>query len=317
MQKRNTINISEAASDFFKQNLDPAKLSDRINQVKRTRDLAREAADSAEANGNAEAAAKLRADADMLQQLLDDTAEGGNITSNNDEASSTNGSNDAESEGSSSDRDLDSNDSDQTGNSSGNNKSSDDEDDEEDDEEDFDDEADEDFEDDDEGLDSDDSEEDEDGSETSGEDDSDEDSDEDSDNETDASGNSEDEDEDNDEDEDEKETSGTSTGDGEDSGSEDEKEAEDEEEDDSYGRPKVKDKKILQNPFKSAQIPTKLPKDLQASLDAGELEIESEVDAIVRILSKLTGEARRGAEQALRDAFKNKNSWGEEIDDSN
>lgn len=86
--------------------------------------------------------------------------------------------------------------------------------------------------------------------------------------------------------------------------------------DNDFGTPKVKDKKILQNPFKNGQIPTRLPKNMQQQLDSGELEIEDELDAIVRILSGLSGEARRGAEQALRDGYNStKSYWEGEIDE--
>ena len=44
-------------------------------------------------------------------------------------------------------------------------------------------------------------------------------------------------------------------------------------------------------------------------------KIEDEFDATVRILSKLKGEARKGAETALRDLYKQLNFWGDEIDE--
>jgi hypothetical protein len=73
--------------------------------------------------------------------------------------------------------------------------------------------------------------------------------------------------------------------------------------DDSYsdGPIKIKDNKILIDPFKKRAGGGKLPKELQDKLDNHELDIESKLDAAKRILSKLSGDAKQGAMQGLKD----------------
>lgn len=64
----------------------------------------------------------------------------------------------------------------------------------------------------------------------------------------------------------------------------------------SGGKPKVKDGKILQNPFGPVG---QLPQDLADQVQKGQLQIEDEIEAIIRIISGLSGDARRGALDAL------------------
>ena len=74
---------------------------------------------------------------------------------------------------------------------------------------------------------------------------------------------------------------------------------EDEEDSDEIA---IKDDTILQDPFKN--ISDQLPPEIQKQVDKGDLRIETELEAIKRILSKLKGEARRGAQDAVKEIFK-------------
>jgi hypothetical protein len=67
--------------------------------------------------------------------------------------------------------------------------------------------------------------------------------------------------------------------------------------------PKIKNDTILRDPFNDG-VPRKLPANIQQQLDNGGLKIEDELEAVKRILSKLSGDARRGAGDAVKDFFK-------------
>lgn len=350
----NQINLplTENVFDFFKKNLDPDVLRDRMNQAARTRDAAREAAKIAEKKGNQALADQLNQDADNLQRLIDETIAQANSvqhpTKGNDSAGSPKADKqDGEDANAESPEEVE--DSEET--TSDSKKNQEDTEDDEDSASDSNSEPDgEDSEEDDEGdsakstrntgnadgssqsnkqnsseeadqnemesgetnkntPNSDETEESEE-SEESGEsdadlnaEDEDEESDQANDSRNDGSGGDSDDEDDWDEDED---------GEGDGEGSADD----DSDEENDFGPPKIEDKKILQNPFKSNQIPSQLPKSLQQQIENGELEIESEEDAIVRIISKLSGEARKGAEKALRDVYEQiKPSWWGAIDE--
>ena len=98
-----------------------------------------------------------------------------------------------------------------------------------------------------------------------------------------------------DEDGDDSESSAGSDGEGdEDDGDDD---------DGDSDTPKIKNDTILRDPFNDG-IPRKLPANIQQQLDNGGLKIEDELEAVKRILSKLSGDARRGAGDAVKDFFK-------------
>ena len=83
------------------------------------------------------------------------------------------------------------------------------------------------------------------------------------------------------------------------SGGSDENDEDEEEDSDEIA---IKDDTILQDPFKN--ISDQLPPEIQKQVDKGDLRIETELEAIKRILSKLKGEARRGAQDAVKEIFK-------------
>ena len=88
---------------------------------------------------------------------------------------------------------------------------------------------------------------------------------------------------------------GDTSGDGDDGDGD----GDDTDDDGSTSKPKIKDGKIFIDPFKKTSG-GKLPKDLKDKLDKGELETESVFDAAKRILSGLSGEAKRGASDGLK-----------------
>ena len=306
------IKLIEGVSDMFDKNLDPAVLRDRMSQAARARDLALDAASVAENAGNTSLAAKLRKDAEDLQQILELTRQSANIHSDDELENSVH--DQAQNEA---DTDIPSSDSE--------------EDDLSDDAEDAPDE---------EPLADDEDEDEEDASSTSDEATSEEDSSENDDvaaaedeaeteENTDSKGeNGADQSSSAEEEEDAEEESGTGDTDSEDSSSSnssdqdtsatsdvsssesssDDGEADGDDEDeydesDAYGPPKVKDDLVLQDPFKNDQIDMPMPRNISDALKSGSLKLEPEIDAIIRILSSLKGEARRGAEQALKDYF--------------
>jgi hypothetical protein len=88
------------------------------------------------------------------------------------------------------------------------------------------------------------------------------------------------------------------------SGSEGEGDEDDGDDDDGDSdTPKIKNDTILRDPFNDG-VPRKLPANIQQQLDNGGLKIEDELEAVKRILSKLSGDARRGAGDAVKDFFK-------------
>ena len=130
---------------------------------------------------------------------------------------------------------------------------------------------------------------------------------------------SEDDSEDDQEDDsgDESETSGDKSKaaeSGDDEADSDEEDDEDEGDDDSEedddtdstpGKPKIKDGKVLVNPF-SRQVGQQLPPDVAQKMKDGSLQTEAEWDAVIRVLSKLKGDAKRGAKDALLDILREK-----------
>ena len=62
---------------------------------------------------------------------------------------------------------------------------------------------------------------------------------------------------------------------------------------------------MLVNPF-SHQAGQQLPRDIAGKINLGMLQTEAEWDAVIRILSKLKGDAKRGAKDALLDILKEK-----------
>lgn len=77
-----------------------------------------------------------------------------------------------------------------------------------------------------------------------------------------------------------------------------------EDEDDPTKPPPVKNNKVLINPFKDNNINVQMPPSMKQAINNGQLEIEDELDAIKRILKKLTGDNKKGAQDALRDIMK-------------
>jgi hypothetical protein len=80
---------------------------------------------------------------------------------------------------------------------------------------------------------------------------------------------------------------------------------EDDDTDSTPGKPKIKDGKVLVNPF-SRQVGQQLPPDVAQKLNDGSLQTEAEWDAVIRVLSKLKGDAKRGAKDALLDILREK-----------
>lgn len=78
----------------------------------------------------------------------------------------------------------------------------------------------------------------------------------------------------------------------------------DEDEDDPTKPPPIKNNKVLINPFKDNNINVQMPPSMKQAINNGQLEIEDELDAIKRILKKLTGDNKKGAQDALRDIMK-------------
>ena len=302
MAENKKINIVEGIYDLFDKNIDPLVLKDRLNQAARARDLARSAAKRAEELGKTDLASQLNADADRLQQVIDLTKQSANIAHGDQGDSDSSASQSANANTSSTTGDMDEDDA-----PFAQGDMDDDEaeplDPDDSDEDLFDDSSEDDSED--ENSDGDES---DDSSPDSGSEDSDDQDEEaaakDSDN-SDSSDSSEaegDDDEDSD-----------ASADSEEDTDEDGSSYTDDEEydDNAFGSPKVEDNTILQDPFKNGQIQPELPKDIADGLASGDLQIEPELEAIVRIVSKLKGEARRGAEQALKDYYGRENPWGD------
>lgn len=86
-----------------------------------------------------------------------------------------------------------------------------------------------------------------------------------------------------------------------------------EDEDDPTKPPAIKNNKVLINPFKDNNINVQMPPSMKQAINNGQLEIEDELDAIKRILKKLTGDNKKGAQDALRDIMK---SHGKTIKES-
>ena len=349
----NQINLplTEDVFDFFKKNLDPDVLRDRMNQAARTRDAAREAAQIAEKKGNQALADQLNQDADNLQRLIDETIAQANSVQRSTPGGSSTGGRDTKPSKTDDDPETieptespeEAEDTEETTSSGKQNQeeNEDDDDSESDSASGSDNEAGEE-------EDSDNSSKNNSNSSQTNKQNSSKDANQNASasddapesDETDGAGadsDSEDETPDQADNSENDENTGSSGDDGDDEyddGYDEDGDGDDEYNDEEYdddegdsadsdydgendfGPPKIEDKKILQNPFKSDQIPTQLPKDLQQQIADGELEIESEEDAIVRIISKLSGEARRGAEKALRDVYEQiKPSWWGAIDE--
>ena len=349
----NQINLplTEDVFDFFKKNLDPDVLRDRINQAARTRDAAREAAQIAEKKGNQALADQLNQDADNLQRLIDETIAQANSVRRSTPGGSSTGGRDTKPSKTDDDPETieptespeEAEDTEETTSSGKQNQeeNEDDDDSESDSASGSDNEAGEE-------EDSDNSSKNNSNSSQTNKQNSSKDANQNASasddapesDETDGAGadsDSEDETPDQADNSENDENTGSSGNDGDDEyddGYDEDGDGDDEYNDEEYdddegdsadsdsdgendfGPPKIEDKKILQNPFKSDQIPTQLPKDLQQQIADGELKIESEEDAIVRIISKLSGEARRGAEKALRDVYEQiKPSWWGAIDE--
>lgn len=82
-------------------------------------------------------------------------------------------------------------------------------------------------------------------------------------------------------------------------------ENDEEESDDPFNsEPKIEDDKILKDPFANDQIGRQLPPELQNKVNKKELEIESDLEAVTRILKGLKGKAREGARAGLIDGLK-------------
>ena len=64
----------------------------------------------------------------------------------------------------------------------------------------------------------------------------------------------------------------------------------------------LKNNKILRDPFANG-MPKKLPPNIQQQVDNGKLDMETELEAVKRILSKLKGDARNGARDAIKELF--------------
>lgn len=345
--------LTEDVFDFFKKNLDPDVLRDRMNQAARTRDAAREAAQIAEKKGNQALADQLNQDADNLQRLIDETIAQANSVRRSTPGGSSTGGRDTKPSKTDDDPETveptespeEAEDTEETTPSGKQNQeeNEDDDDSESDSESGSDNEAGEEEDSDNSsknnsnssqtnkqnssrdanqnasagndapesdetdgaGADLDSEDEAPDSADNSGNDENDDGTDDGDDFADNNSGETEDDEyDDGYDDEDDNGDSGDDFADNDSDGEND------------FGPPKIEDKKILQNPFKSDQIPTQLPKDMQQQIADGELEIESEEDAIVRIISKLSGEARRGAEKALRDVYEQiKPSWWGAIDE--
>ena len=104
---------------------------------------------------------------------------------------------------------------------------------------------------------------------------------------------------------------GSNSGDGSDSGDQGsdqgDSDGSDGGDDGPEGMPKIKDKKILVDPF-SKRIGSKqqLPPDIRKALELNRIQIEDEWEAFKRIVSKLKGKAREAAKQAIKDYMKQK-----------
>lgn len=304
MKQKKITDITEGISDLLAKSMDPRVLRDRRSQVIRTRDLALEAADEADKAGNSDLASQLRDDADRLQQVLDNTSDFADSSkaptaksdedssaANSDNDSSADETGDAASEGEEASEKADNDDvadadgDEQTSKSSNSTNSS-------------------------QASPTTDQEPDQNGQNsgnTTAE--------EESDGSTSSSGGSSSEnDEEFDDEEEDAESESKQSEDSDDfekesaDGQADDLDAE--EDDEPFGTPTVKDDKILQNPFKSPQAEQQMPKDMMDKLNSGDLQIEPEIEAIIRIISKLKGEARRGAEQAIRDHYSSVDYWG-------
>lgn len=331
---KNQNKMLEAVTDLFDKNIDPLVLHGRMSQAARTRDLALEAAKNAEKAGKQELADKLRNDAEMLQQIIDLTRQSANLaTGVQGDSKSGHASNKSSPQsGQNTEEDED-----DTETPTDSELESDVTDLEDEDEDNFSDEDETELEDRSAGeLDaaSDDSEtedstsapasqdeneeetEDEDGEGTGSEKASEE-----ADNSTENSdknkatdtNNSSDASEDSAASSSKSEDTSNSSADDLDTSAQDTASDSDEDDydDNAYGAPQVKDDIILQDPFANGQIQPEMPQDMQDALANGSLKIEEELEAIIRIISKLKGEARRGAEQAIKDYYGQRNPWGD------
>ena len=92
----------------------------------------------------------------------------------------------------------------------------------------------------------------------------------------------------------------TSTSDSSD-GDEGDSSGEDNESDYDTSKPKTKDNKILMDPFANVPEKAKVPKEVLDELKKAGMETESVFEAAKRILSGLSGDARRGALNGLKD----------------